>query len=41
MAPGSVNHHLRRRAWMRNRQIDLVIVLALLGAVLRGLGQLL
>ena len=41
MAPGSVNRHLRRRAWMRGRQVDLVIVVALFCAALRGLGHLL
>ena len=41
MAPSSVNRHLRRRAWMRGSQVDLVIVVALFCAALRGLGHLL
>ena len=41
MALCSVNRHLRRRAWMRGRQVDLVIVVALFCAALRELGRLL
>lgn len=41
MAPGSVNRQPRCRAWMRGRQVDLVIVVALFCAALRELGRLL